>query len=116
MEQYDFLRINLPYGIKRNSKDEWIAFNRDYYPVGWAKTSPNESIYGDDAFAQYPIYHKFIGLTENSILDIIKNPKLITRDSNGKIYFVFFYEEATPQYLNEYFDIIREFSKFAISI
>lgn len=24
----DFIRINLPYGIERNEKGEWTAFNR----------------------------------------------------------------------------------------
>lgn len=26
----DFTRINLPYGIERNEKGEWTAFNREY--------------------------------------------------------------------------------------
>ena len=26
----DFFRINLPYGIRKNDKGEWVAFNREY--------------------------------------------------------------------------------------
>ena len=29
----DFLRINLPYGIKKNENNEWAAFNREYLPL-----------------------------------------------------------------------------------
>ena len=31
----DFFRINLPYGIVRDSKGRWSAFNREYLPLGW---------------------------------------------------------------------------------
>lgn len=39
----DFFRINLPYGIKRNSKNEWFAFNREYVPIGWNKKDHEKS-------------------------------------------------------------------------
>ena len=38
MGLFDFFRVNLPYGLKKNSKKEWIAFNREYMPLGWNTT------------------------------------------------------------------------------
>jgi hypothetical protein len=31
----DFFRINLPYGMQKNEKGEWMFFNREYVPLGW---------------------------------------------------------------------------------
>lgn len=45
----DFFRINLPYGIKCNDKNEWATFNREYMPLG----SNNKSI--DDVEYLYQI-------------------------------------------------------------
>jgi hypothetical protein len=113
----DFFRINLPYGLKRNSNNEWFAFNREYVPLGWNSTDGHESIHDDKAFSKFQVYTKYKGLTENAILKIIKNPDAIQKDKEGKIAFVFFYNDKTnpqssPQYWNEYFDIIKAFSKF----
>lgn len=35
----DFFRINLPYGIAQNNKGEWMAFNREYRPIGFNELS-----------------------------------------------------------------------------
>lgn len=31
----NFFRINLPYGMIRNDKNEWMCFNREYMPLGY---------------------------------------------------------------------------------
>jgi len=31
----NFFRINMPYGIIRNENGEWMAFNREYMPLGF---------------------------------------------------------------------------------
>ncbi len=113
----DFFRINLPYGLKINSEGEWFVFNREYMPLGWNSTDGHESIFDDKSFAKFPVYTKYIGLTETAITKIIKNPDAIQKDETGKIVRVFFYNDRTnpqsnPKYWDEYFNIIKEFSKF----
>lgn len=113
----DFFRINLPYGIKRNDKDEWFAFNREYVPLGWNNTTNHESIYKENAYGQMPVYTKYKGLTEKKILQIIKDPTAIHREEDGSISRVFFYNDGTnpqnnPKHWNDYFEIIKKFSDF----
>jgi hypothetical protein len=115
----DFFRINLPYGLKKNSKGEWFAFNREYLPLGWNSYNLHnrQSIYGDNAYAEYPVYTKYEGLTEKAILRIITIPKNIQRNKAGEIEIIFFYDDGTnpqsnPEYWDDYFKIIKAFSKF----
>lgn len=115
----DFFRINLPYGMKRNSKNEWMAFNRVYSPIGWKRPEPVKTIYEDSVFSNVPVYHKYNGLNDESILKIIKDKDLIERDENGTIYFVYFYKDNTnpntsPEFWNDYFEKLKAFSKFDI--
>lgn len=106
----DFFRVNMPYGLKVNSNDEWFVFNREHMPLGWNKRRyVNED--------EFPVYTKYKGLTEKKILSIIKNPNAIHRDNDGRICQFFFYNDRTnpqssPEFWNDYFDIIKEFSKF----
>ena len=113
----DFFRINLPYGLKKNPKGEWFVFNREYMPLGWNTKDKQQSIYFDKAYAEFPVYTKYKGLTEKAILKIITNPDRIHRDEDGKIIRIFFYDDETnpqsaPKYWGDYFDIIKAFSKF----
>lgn len=119
MSLTDFFRINLPYGIKKNSSGEWFAFNREYVPLGWNSTRNSESIYEQNPYAEYPIYTKFKGLTDNAILDIITDVDAIKRKEDGAIEIIFFYNDRTnpqshPEFWNEYFKKIKAFSKFEI--
>jgi hypothetical protein len=41
MSLTDFFRKNLPYGIARNENGEWMAFNREYLPLGFNTTHGN---------------------------------------------------------------------------
>ncbi|MDF2856856.1 MAG: hypothetical protein K0Q87_2707 [Neobacillus sp.] len=120
MSLTDFFRINLPYGIKKNSSGEWFAFNREYVPLGWNTTRNSESIYEQNPYDEQPIYTKFKGLTEHSILNIVKDLEAIKKNENGEINCVFFYNDRTnpqsnPQFWNDYFEIIKAFSKFEIA-
>lgn len=113
----DFFRINLPYGIKRNSSDEWFAFNREYMPLGWNTTRESQSIFIDSVYKEFPIYTKYKGLTEKLLLKIAHDPaKGIGRDSEGRIDTIFFYSDATNPQSNancwgSYFDKIKLLSK-----
>jgi hypothetical protein len=79
-----FFKINLPYGIKRNDKDEWMAFNREYLPIGFnsGKESDND---------KYNIHTCYRGLTEKLLVELADGEHRISRDPSGKIYMVFFY-------------------------
>jgi len=112
----DFFRINLPYGIQKNDNDEWFCFNREYLPLGWNSTEDKESIHKSYSYQRVPIHTKYEGLTENKILEIIKEPSAIQKDENGVINRVFFYNDGTnprnsPKDWDDYFEIIKKFSQ-----
>jgi len=58
----DFFRINLPYGIAKNENGEWMAFNREYLPLGYNDTNlkglPGES------YTELPVYTRYDNFTE----------------------------------------------------
>ncbi|MDO9553306.1 hypothetical protein [Rhodonellum sp.] len=89
----NFFRINLPYGIAPNENGEWMAFNREYMPLGYNsmvyKKQPGKS------YQEHPIYTKYKGLTENFLLSIVDDPNDIKKDNDGKIRYVFLYNDST---------------------
>lgn len=120
MSLTDFFRINLPYGATKNSNDEWFVFNREYMPMGWNSTEKQQSIYDTKAYSDMPIYTKYKRLTDNAILKIIGDPDRIQKNEQGKIVRIFFYKDKTnpqssPEYWDDYFKVIKAFSKFEIS-
>lgn len=58
-----FFRINLPYGIARNENDEWMAFNREYLPIGF---SDKQNGFDIDISSSYPVHNAYKGLTVSS--------------------------------------------------
>ena len=111
----DFFRINMPYGMTRNEKDEWFVFNRERMPLGW-NTQFNQPnfIHGSNDF---PIYTKYSGLTDKEITKIITNPICIHRNNENHITTIYFYDDSTNPQSNtgqwdKYFKIIKELSKF----
>lgn len=95
----DFFRINLPYGLFRNDRGEWMAFNREYQPLGYSKRE-----YGYDnecheekskSFEILPIYAKYRGMTDRFLLELVGDEKFVKRDEKGKICQVFFYNDET---------------------
>lgn len=114
----DFFRINLPYGMMKNSNDEWFVFNREYVPLGWNSKKSSKSIYDENHLIDYPVYTKYKGLTDERIMKIIPDPEHITWDKEGKIHRVFFYDDRTNPQSNEkywdvYFKIIKSLSKYS---
>jgi hypothetical protein len=109
----DFFRINLPYGLTKNLKGEWFAFNREYKPLGWNTTDHvNEE--------EFPIYTKYKGLTEKRILKIITENERIHRDQNGNIFRFYLYNDGTnpqssPTHWKKYFEMIKELSKLEVA-
>ncbi|OAV72490.1 hypothetical protein Barb6_01076 [Bacteroidales bacterium Barb6] len=87
----DFFRINLPYGMQRNEKGQWIIFNRRYKPLGY-----NQNVWSENYFADLPIHTAYKGLTEKVLLSIAaKDGKAIKRDEKGQICSVWLYNDAT---------------------
>lgn len=90
----DFFRINMPYGISKNEDGEWMAFNREYLPLGYSK-QPEEGYY--HVLEREPIglsvYNKYYGLTEKVLLQLAVTETAIKRDKNGKICVVWFYDD-----------------------
>nr|WP_320023214.1 hypothetical protein [uncultured Draconibacterium sp.] len=92
----DFFRINLPYGLARNKKGEWMAFNREYMPIGFNNKDFRIDFFPEEEFKELPIYTKYKGLTEKILLKIAaRDGDAIRRDENGKIYSVWLYNDST---------------------
>ncbi len=113
----DFFRINMPYGMSRNEKDEWFVFNREYMPLGWNSHENQQSVIYGHGYTEFPVYTKYKGLTEKEIAKMIPDPIYIQRNEDNHITRVFFYNDSTNPKSNTghwetYFKIIKELSKF----
>lgn len=117
----DFFRINLPYGMKRNTNNEWVFFNREYVPLGWNTTSGKRSVHeNEEAFIHLPIRTKYKGLTEEKLKKLAIEPDAIGRDDDEKINLVFFYKDRTnpqssPEHWGIYFEKIKLLSKCEVN-
>lgn len=84
---FNFLRVNLPYGIRMNEAGEWYVFNREYKPLGW---NTNHSI----EFNKYPIFSKFNGMTEELLIELGEGNG-VSWDKTGEITSVILYNDKT---------------------
>lgn len=85
----NLFRINLPYGITRNEKNQWAFFNREYERLGCSHIKP----VGEEKNLEYLEYK---GLTNNLLEKIVdENSGAIQYDENGKVERAFFYNDAT---------------------
>lgn len=113
----NFFRINLPYGIAKNDNGEWMAFNREYMPLGFNDTSFKE--HPGYSYSNIPIYTKYKRLTETFLIDIAHGgEKGLSRNEAGEILKVFFYDDATNPVSNtkdllwdNYFKKLQKLSK-----
>lgn len=89
----DFFRINCPYGIARNENGEWMAFNREYLPLGYndinLKGSPGKS------YLDLPVYTKYQAVSKKLLLELADDDSSIHRDENGNVTTVFLYDDGT---------------------
>jgi len=117
----DFFRINLPYGIAKNENGEWMAFNREYMPLGYN----NEAFKGNPgiSFLDLPVYMKYQKLTEKVLLELAHSENGIKRDENGEINTIFLYNDGSnPRnqtkdnkvLWDNYFDKLKKLSKLSI--
>lgn len=91
----NFFRINMPYGIAKNQNGEWMAFNREYLPLGFTdlklKGSPGVD-YGD--LSVYTCYNN----VNESILEkltLLSEGCTVQKDANGNIDRIYFYNDKT---------------------
>jgi len=107
----DFFRINLPYGMEKNDKNEWFVFNREYKPLGFNTSEKVE-------LEAYPVFVKYQALTEDKLQKLAcskKGEEAIRRNEKGEIQMIWFYSEKTnPQSnskcWNDYFERIKVLS------
>jgi hypothetical protein len=99
----DFFRINLPYGIRKSDKGEWVAFNREYQQLG----TPTTEVSGH----QLPekLYVKYSGISEKKLLQLAGDEKFVNRGDDGKITIIWLYDDASnPQSNKGFWDIYFE--------
>jgi len=113
----NFFRINLPYGIAKSEDGKWMAFNREYMPLGFNDQKYKE--HPGHSYKDIPIYTKYKRLTDNFLTKLVGDEKFIARNSDGEITKVFFYDDATNPVNNtkselweSYFNKIQKLARF----
>lgn len=111
----DFFRINLPYGISKNDNDEWMAFNREFMPLGFGRKNHEDQI--DNDKMNYPVYTQYKNIHEATLSKLAFGPEGIFRDNNGKVFRIFFYDDRTspsnaPENWDSYIEKLKIVSKF----
>ena len=111
----DFFRINLPYGIARNDVGEWIAFNREYKPLGFNDDFDDE--HDVHRHTDLPLYTFYAGISEKFLLSVGWNEdEAIVRNKDGEIIKVYLYNDRlnprnqavdNPVLWQQYFDKLR---------
>jgi len=122
----DFFRINMPYGLYKNKSGQWMAFNREYLPLGFndTNTALRDSLGVIDSlpFKQMPIHTTYNGITEKLIESITHG---IDRNENGEIWRFFLYNDETnpmnnkpskkrDNYFLDYFKKVEKLSKLKV--
>lgn len=115
-----FFKVNLPYGLIKNDKNEWAVFNREYQPLGFT-IREHESV-PQGSFDHLPIRAKYNRLTEKVLLEIaFDSDKGVYRNEQGEIYQIFLYNDGTnPVNLDEdklwddYFKRLKKLSKLSL--
>lgn len=116
----NFFKINLPYGIMKNDKDEWIAFNREYQPLGINKSDFNSL--NTDLLSKIPLYTKYKGLTESKLISLAYGENGIYRNEKGEIWRIYFYNDllnptvknAKKELWDNYFEKIKNIASLEV--
>nr|WP_319265223.1 hypothetical protein [uncultured Draconibacterium sp.] len=89
----DFFRINLPYGIAKNRNNEWMAFNREYLPLGFNNENYREA--PGENYTNLPVYTKYKQVPEHLLLELADEKHAVQRDKNGEIIRLYLYNDGT---------------------
>lgn len=122
MGLFCFLRINMPYGIAKSDKNnKWIAFNREYKPLGTNSSQGSFDLFGSEETLPQ-LYTEYKRLTDKAILKIF-GEEMVRRDENGNIYQAWFYDDGTNpnnqrnhnnKYWSIYFNKLKALSKYQV--
>lgn len=82
----DFFRINMPYGMQKNEKGEWMFFNREYSPLG--------SIFCDHEVNEQQYYCGYVELDDDLLVRLAEVDS-IDRNELGEITRLWFYNDNT---------------------
>ncbi len=117
----NFFTINLPYGIARTESGEWMAFNREYLPLGFSdeslKALPGYS------YTLLPVYCRYKNISEVELAKLAGSDSQILRNEHGEIVRVILYDSATnpanqpedtPTLWKKYFDKLKVLSKWEV--
>lgn len=115
-----FFKVNLPYGLIKNDKNEWAVFNREYQPLGFT-IREHESV-PQGSFDHLPIRAKYNRLTEKFLLEIaFDSDKGVYRNEQGEIYQIFLYNDGTnpvnlddDKLWDDYFKRLKKLSKLSL--
>lgn len=91
----DFFRINMPYGMVKNSKGEWCFFNREYTYLGSIECG---KIQDDSSF-----FCRYTDITDE-FLESLAEEGSIERNTKGEISRIWFYNDATTPARSEISD------------
>lgn len=119
----DFFRINLPYGIAKNDNGEWMAFNREYRPIGFNESS-HKGLPGKD-YQNLNVYTKYKPFNKKSLEKLESMGASFHKNGKDEVYKIFLYTDGTnpvnvssiklqEQLWNEYFEKIKLLSKLSI--
>ena len=123
MSLSNFFSINLPYGLFKNKKGEWMAFNREYLPLGY-----NDYDYKGDleyVFEKIPIHTKYKRLTDKFLINFISfnGENGVKKDDKGEVIKVYLYNQNSNPVSNPsdqnwemYLNKLKRLSKLEVSI
>lgn len=114
----NFFRINLPYGFAKNENGDWMAFNREYRPIGYNESS--EKGMPGKSYLDLPVYTKYQRVTEKFLLELVDDASDIQRNEKGEIEKIFLYKDGTnpvnqssdkPELWENYFKKLQRLAK-----
>ena len=118
MDINDFFRINMPYGIRKDNNGRWVAFNREYLPIGWNKAKSEIRIDSADTLEHIPVFTRYKELTHSEVAKVIKDIDLLHIVDNELKTIYFYGDNNYPPSSDEnwlkYSTIIRYFSKLLV--
>ncbi len=115
----NFFRINLPYGIAKNEDGSWMAFNREYMPLGYNdydyKLNPGTS------YMELPIYTHYKKMTDKFLIGLADSENSIELNEEKEIVRVFLYHDGTnptnfdtPTNWKNYFDKLKRLARLSV--
>ena len=98
-----FFTINMPYGIQKNDKNEWVAFNREYAPIGWNEylKEGGANLTEKESTSHLPIKTSYKSIDRVILKYSNMYDNLVQRNNKGEIDTLFFYDDGTKPTINK---------------